>query len=178
MLFYFELVLNLTKVPKQKAAQKYLCNYTLQIPFHMNYVTAIFKNKCPRCRTGELFCTSSAWKKGFMKMNKRCPECRQRSEIEVGFYIGSGYVSYALTVAISVSTFVAWWVLIGFSVDDNRVFWWLGCNAVFLVLLQRWLMRLSRMIWLSFFVKYNPNWPTIPPTETGRVIEEQMEIQG
>jgi hypothetical protein len=81
-------------------------------------------------------------------------------EIEVGFYYGTGYVSYALTVALSVTTFVAWWVLIGMSVNDNRFFWWLGLNITLLVVLQPYLMRLSRAIWLSFFVRYNANWQT------------------
>jgi hypothetical protein len=79
-------------------------------------------------------------------------------EIEVGFYYGTAYVSYALTVALSVTTFVAWWVLIGLSVNDNRFFWWLGLNIALLVILQPYLMRLSKAIWLSFFVRYNANW--------------------
>ena len=98
-----------------------------------------------------------------MKMNKNCPTCEQRMEIEPGFYYGTAYVSYTLTVAFSVSTFVAWWVLIGFSLDDNRVFWWMGTNAVLMVLLQPWFMRFSRAVWLSFFVKYDPYWRTEKP---------------
>jgi hypothetical protein len=93
-------------------------------------------------------------------MYDKCPVCEQRMEIEVGFYYGTAYVSYALTVAISVSTFVAWWVLIGMSVNDNRFFWWLGINISLLIILQPYLMRLSRAIWLSFFVRYNTNWQT------------------
>jgi uncharacterized protein (DUF983 family) len=126
--------------------------------FSMNYLASLFKSKCPRCRQGDLFCTKSAYKKGFMKMHSNCTECNQRTELEQGFYYGSAYVSYALTVALSVATFVAWYVLIGMGLDDNRVFWWIGFNALFLIVLQPWLMRLSRTVWLSFFVKYNRSW--------------------
>lgn len=77
--------------------------------------------------------------KSFMKMNKNCPVCGQKTEIEDGFYYGTGYVSYALAVAFSVSTFVAWYVLVGISVDDNRVFWWLATNAVLMLLFQPYL---------------------------------------
>ncbi|HAI82679.1 MAG TPA: DUF983 domain-containing protein, partial [Chitinophagaceae bacterium] len=56
--------------------------------------------------------------------------------------------SYALTVAFSVSTFVAWWVLVGFSLYDNRIFYWLGLNAVLMLVLQPVFMRVSRSIWL------------------------------
>ena len=91
-------------------------------------------------------------------MNEKCPDCGQRTEIEQGFYYGTGYVSYALTVAFSATTFVAWWVLIGLSVDDNRVFWWLGVNTIMLLVFQPYLMRLSRTMWLSFFVSYDADW--------------------
>jgi hypothetical protein len=108
----------------------------------------------------------------FMKMKEVCEVCKQPFDIEVGFYYGSSYVSYALTVALSVSTFVAWWVLIGFSLDDNSLMYWLIFNAVFLLALQPWLMRFSRTLWLSFFVKYNKNWRTEPPNKTERMVTE------
>mgnify|MGYP006188743153 FL=1 len=98
-------------------------------------------------------------------MNEQCPVCGQQTEIEQGFYYGTGYVSYALTVAFSVSTFITWWVLIGVSVNDNRVFWWLGINALVMLLLQPYFMRLSRTVWLSFFVKYNANWKSAEENE-------------
>jgi len=104
-----------------------------------------------------------------MKMNERCPVCGQRMEIEVGFWCGTSYVSYALTVALSVATCIAWWVLIGFSTEDSRFFVWMGVNMVLLLLAQPYLMRLSRAIWLSFFVKYNPNWRSEKPDEPERL---------
>ncbi len=93
-----------------------------------------------------------------MKMNDRCPVCSQPTEIEPGFYYGTGFVSYGLTVAFSIATFMMWWLLIGISFEDNRVFYWLLINAVLMLLLQPLFMRLSRSLWLSWFVKYDPNW--------------------
>ncbi|MBO9563973.1 MAG: DUF983 domain-containing protein [Niastella sp.] len=123
------------------------------------YLWSLLNHKCARCRRGDMFQSASSYSlQRFMKMNECCPVCDQRMEIEVGFYYGTGYVSYALTVALSVTTFVAWWVLIGLSTHDNRFFWWLGTNITLLILLQPYLMRLSRAIWLSFFVKYDPDW--------------------
>jgi hypothetical protein len=106
--------------------------------------------------------------KRFMKMNTRCPACGQFLELEPGFYYGTSYVSYMLTVALSAATFVAWWVFIGFSLNDNRLFWWIGINAFVLLLSQPYLMRFSRSMWLSFFVKYNENWQTEKPDEPER----------
>ena len=93
-----------------------------------------------------------------MEMYDNCPVCGQQFEIEVGFFYGTGFVSYALSVALCVATFVAWKVLIGMSLQDNRIFWWMGINGILLVLMQPVLMRLSRTIWLYFFVWYDPNW--------------------
>ena len=91
-------------------------------------------------------------------MPTRCPECNQLYELEVGFWYGTGYVSYVLSVLLSVLTFIAWYLLIGMSVQDNRFFWWLGINVALLVILQPWLMRLSRVIYLYFFVRYDPDY--------------------
>ncbi len=138
------------------------------------YFYSILNNKCPRCRQGDIFSSKNAYKLGeFTRMNEKCPVCGQPTEIEVGFYYGTGYVSYALTVAFSVSTLVAWWVLIGFSLDDSRFFWWMGTNAVLMILMQPLFMRLSRSIWLSWFVKYEKDWKNNPLEEPERVIPGQ-----
>lgn len=108
-------------------------------------------------------------------MHAQCPVCGQPTEIEVGFYYGTGYVSYAVTTAFSVATFIAWWVLIGFSTEDSRFFWWLGINSVLMILMQPLFMRLSRSLWLSWFVKYDRNWRTNKIKALDRIIPEQME---
>ena len=111
-----------------------------------------------------------------MAMPKNCPVCGQPTEKEPGFYYGTGYVSYAIGVAISIATFIAWYVLLGMSVHDNRFFYWLIANAVILVLSQPWLMRISRSIWISWFVKYDPKWKEHPikKEDVERIIPEQQ----
>ncbi|HVZ57872.1 MAG TPA: hypothetical protein VG870_14530 [Chitinophagaceae bacterium] len=96
-------------------------------------------------------------------MNKQCPVCGQATEIEVGFYYGTGYVSYALAIAVSVGSFLLWLLTVGMSLDDNRFFYWLGVNAVLLFLMQPWLMRLSRSLWISWFVRFDPHWKENQP---------------
>ena len=87
-----------------------------------------------------------------------CPECRQPFELEPGFWYGTGYVSYALSVGYLIITFILWKIFIGMSIDDNRFFWWMGISIITLILLQPWLMRFSRVCYLYFFVKYNPDY--------------------
>lgn len=116
-----------------------------------------------------MFNPGNAYKKISLKqifdMPDSCPVCKQRFDLEQGFWYGTGYVSYALAVAFSVSSFVAWWVLVGISVEDNRVFYWLGANTLLLIVLQPWLMRLSRVIYLYIFVRYDRNYPDNAPQE-------------
>lgn len=128
-------------------------------PENKGYLLSVLSNRCPRCREGKIYKESNPYKlRTCVKMNEKCPVCSQPTEIEVGFYYGTGYVSYALSVAVCVASFIAWWVLIGFSLSDSRFFWWLGFNAVLLIVLQPVLMRVSRTLWLSWFVKYDPHW--------------------
>ncbi len=109
-------------------------------------------------------------------MHENCPVCDQPTDIEVGFYYGTSYVSYGVSVAISVTTFIAWWVLIGLSINDNRIFWWLGINSFLLLALQPWMMQFSRSLWISWFVKYDPEWrmKKIDPLIEERRNKEQM----
>jgi hypothetical protein len=112
-------------------------------------------------------------------MNDHCPVCGQQTEIEVGFYYGTGYVSYALTVAYFVSMFVAWKILIGMTweLDDNRMFYWLGTTIFLLILLQPILMRLSRSIWLGWFVSYNKHWKNEPLEYNERMDEKMKDVE-
>jgi uncharacterized protein (DUF983 family) len=130
--------------------------------------------KCPRCRKGDMFEDKNPWHlRKTMKMNKECPTCGQPLDIEVGFYFGASYVAYAFTVAISVVTIVAWSILIGFSLYDNRIFYWLTINAILLIVVQPYLMRVSRTGWLAFFVHYDKEWRTSPPQPLERTNKDQ-----
>ncbi len=113
--------------------------------------------KCPRCRNGYLFTQHNPFQlKKVLDMHKSCPRCGQRTELEPGFWFGTGYVSYVLSVGISAANLAWFWLLIGITWRNSSIFWYLGVNALILLLLQPWLMRLSRVIYLSLFVHYDP----------------------
>ena len=142
---------------------------------HRGYLTTVFSCRCPRCREGKLFKHRPTFNfKRNMEMNERCPVCSQPTDIEVGFYYGTGYVSYAIAFLLSIVSLVLWWVLIGFSFSDNRFFYWITTNAVLLILLQPWLMRFARSLWLSWFVRYDPGWRNKQPDGYERIVEGQM----
>jgi uncharacterized protein (DUF983 family) len=139
------------------------------------YIISVLQNKCTRCRRGKLYVHDNPYAlKRFMIMNERCPVCGQPLDMEPGFYYGTNMVSYGLAVLICVITFFLWWVTIGFSLQDSRFFWWIGVNAILLVLLQPPLMRLSRTVWLSFFVPYSKNWDKGDIIEPERMNKDQQ----
>lgn len=124
-----------------------------------NFLKSILGNKCARCRRGSIYTSKNPYNlKDCMKMPEHCPVCGQKVEVEVGFYYGTGYVSYALSVAVCVASFIAWWVLLGFSLYDNRIYYWIAANAVLLLGMQPLIMRWSRTIWMAFFVYYDEDW--------------------
>lgn len=120
-------------------------------------VAAVLTNRCPRCREGKLFTNPNPYDfKTTMRMPEHCPVCGQSFELQTGFYFGTGYVSYFLSVLIIIISFIAWFFTIGFSLDDNRLFWWLGTISALLLISQPVLQRLCRSIWIACFVRYNP----------------------
>lgn len=119
---------------------------------------SIIQMKCPNCRKGKMFVNKSIFPlKNMLEMPKNCPVCGQKMELEIGFYYGTGYVSYGLSVAIAVFNIVWFVTLVGFSWKDNSVWWYLGITVSMLILLQPFMMRLSRVLYLYMFVKYGSN---------------------
>ena len=87
------------------------------------YISSTLGCWCPRCRQGKLFKNSiNANFNKNMAMNKECPVCGQPTEIEVGFYYGTSYISYVVSIIICVISLIVWWLTIGLSLNDNRFF--------------------------------------------------------
>ena len=113
---------------------------------------------CPKCGDGKLFVNSNPYVfKTVGEMNKECPACKEDFKREPGFYFGAAYVSYALTIAIWVAVLVA---LYTFSALGFYEFGFLSHPTIFLssgiitlIVLLPIIYRMSRSIWLAFFVK-------------------------
>lgn len=107
---------------------------------------------CPKCRKGKLFNHGVYHLRKFGQMNDHCDHCGQPFELEPSFYYGAMYVSYALQVALFITVFVAIQVLY----PEAGLEWYIGSVIFFVVVLFPLLFRLSRSIWIHFFVKYDP----------------------
>jgi uncharacterized protein (DUF983 family) len=115
------------------------------------FIKDVLSEKCPRCHKGHLFKYKWYNFNNANKMVDKCPVCGQRTELEPGFFHGTGYVSYSLSVAYSVFTFVLWIIFTGHTLKDKEIFWWLPINVITLIILQPKIMRLSRVLWLTMF---------------------------
>lgn len=89
----------------------------------------------------------------FYKVKDKCSECGQAFHLEPSFYYGAMYVSYGLQVALFVAVAIAIWV---FLPNAGVITYMVGVGIIAVVLLPINL-RLSRSIWIHFFVKYDPS---------------------
>src|ERR1043165_2281028 len=97
-------------------------------------MASVLTNRCPRCREGKLFSNRNPYNlRTMMHMPEHCPVCGQAFELQTGFYFGTGYVSYFLSVGFIMVTFALWYFTIGVSFYDNRLYWYLGCVSAFLL---------------------------------------------
>lgn len=110
---------------------------------------SIINNKCPRCHQGDFFISSNPLNfKGTLKIYEKCPNCGLKYMIEPSFFYGAMYVSYALTVAIAVATFIICQLL------DIDLAWTLATIIIVLILMIPYLVRISRLIYINMFVGY------------------------
>lgn len=83
-------------------------------------------------------------------MPDHCSHCDQKFQLETGFFYGAMYVNYALSIAITISLWVGIHVFTEISLP---VF--LLIDILLLLLLTPVVFRLSRSIWIHFFIKYD-----------------------
>lgn len=123
--------------------------------------------RCPRCRRGPVFRHKNPYKS--LSMNYMldtyddCVCCGQWYSIEPGIWFGTSYVSYGLMVLASGITLFFWWLTIGLGPQNWKLVAWLISNGIVLLVLQPFMMRLSRIIVLSIFIKYDPLYDERPP---------------
>ena len=112
---------------------------------------SILFNKCPRCHNGDFMKEKNVFKlqKAF-EMHSKCPSCGFKYMIEPSFFYGAMYVNYSLTVGLSILTFLV--CIIGFHLSLVQT---IIPIVLVLVLTLPISIRLSRIIWINFFVKYD-----------------------
>jgi uncharacterized protein (DUF983 family) len=119
------------------------------------WVQVILQCRCPQCHEGLLFNHKNPYdlSQKILDMKTNCEVCGQKTELETGFWFGTGYVSYGLSIGVVVINMLLFTGIVGWQGDFIYIYF-LVYNALVLTLLMPLLMRYSRMIWLSAFVSY------------------------
>ena len=115
-------------------------------------IYSILRGKCPRCHEGNFFkytFTMNIFKVN--KIEKKCSQCDLKYMIEPAFYFGALYVSYGITVAICIVTFIISKIIFDLALLSSFI-------AVFIVLILfiPVNLRLSRILWINMFINYKP----------------------
>lgn len=114
---------------------------------------SVLFNKCPHCQEGDFFVSKNPFDfKSFEKIHPNCPKCGELFMKEIGFFYGSMYVSYGLTIALGVGMYLTMCLLLGLSEVSFLISF-----VVAGLLLWTTIFRKARLVWINLFVKYDKN---------------------
>jgi uncharacterized protein (DUF983 family) len=115
-----------------------------------NLLESILTMRCPRCREGKMFPEGTLYSPQFMKMNDHCSRCGQSFMPEPGYYFGAMFVSYAINAAFFIAVWIAMYVLM----DEVSLTAMIVALLVVVFGLLPITFRLSRVLWIYLFVRY------------------------
>ena len=114
---------------------------------------SILTGTCPRCHEESMYVNKNPYVlRDLFKMHERCSHCGLKYKIEPSFFYGSMYVSYGVGVAFAVAAFVVSFLLLEMSLVNTFI-----AIVVTLIAFMPIIIRLSRNIWINFFIKYEPD---------------------
>ena len=118
----------------------------------INLISNTFQMKCPKCREGELFESSSfSFNSKSFYMPDSCPVCEQNYMPEPGFYYGAMFLSYILTGTFSIIfMFIVHWYF-GLTLMTS-----FGILVLVLGLFFVFVFRIARSLWINIMVSYDP----------------------
>ena len=112
-------------------------------------LVAIFRQRCPRCRSGSIFRYSIF--RGFPKMHERCPVCELKFQREEGYFLGAMYISFGLALVVIAVIALLLWVFTG---------WWITKDTIWAVVLflplAPAISLLARVLWIYLDQTFDP----------------------
>ncbi len=113
-------------------------------------IYSVLNGKCPRCHEGNFFKYKFTFNPSkITQLHDNCPKCNLRYMMEPSFFYGAMYINYGITVALSVVTFLIASLVFGAALLQS-----FAAIIVTLLLLTPLNLRLSRIIWINMFVKF------------------------
>ncbi len=112
---------------------------------------SILTGSCPKCHQESMYTNKNAYIiSETLKLNERCSHCNTKYQIEPSFFYGAMYVSYAVGIAFAVAAFVISFLILKANLKTTFISI-VGTLVVFMPVI----MRLSRNIWINFFMSYD-----------------------
>ncbi|HGE5775318.1 DUF983 domain-containing protein [Flavobacterium psychrophilum] len=117
-------------------------------------LNSILTGSCPKCHEESMYMDKNPFHlANIFKMHETCSHCGTRYKIEPSFFFGAMYVSYGIGIAFSVAAFVISFLVFGSTLKVSFL-----SIGVTLVLFMPIIMRLSRNIWINFFIHFDKDW--------------------
>ncbi len=117
-------------------------------------INSILTGSCPKCQEENMYLDTNPYHLGnLFKMHETCSHCKTKYQIEPSFFYGAMYVSYGVGIAFAVAAFIISFVFFGSSLVTAFI----AIVATMIVFFPV-IIRLSRNIWINFFVHYDKNW--------------------
>ena len=115
---------------------------------------SILTGTCPRCHQESMYVNKNPYViTKLYQMHENCSSCGLKYKIEPSFFFGAMYVSYGLTIAIGVATYIIASAFLDMNVNEALV-----AISIGILLLMPVTARLARNIYIHMFVKFNPKW--------------------
>ncbi|MDO5974425.1 DUF983 domain-containing protein [Flavivirga jejuensis] len=112
---------------------------------------SILTGACPKCHEESMFKNKNPYKLSeALSMHENCSNCKTKYKIEPSFFYGSMYVSYPVGIAFATAAFVISFFV--FKASIHVIF--ISIIATLIVFMPI-ILRLSRNIWINFFMSYD-----------------------
>jgi uncharacterized protein (DUF983 family) len=112
-------------------------------------LVAMFRQRCPRCRTGSIFLYSIF--RGFPKMCESCSICDLKFQREEGYFLGAMYISFGLALAVITVIALLLWAVTG---------WWVTKDTIWAVVLflplAPSISLFARVLWIYLDQTFDP----------------------
>ena len=112
---------------------------------------SIITGSCPKCHQESMYSTKNAYViTDTLKINERCSKCDTKYRIEPSFFYGAMYVSYAVGIVFALAAYIISNLIFNANLKVTFISI-VGTLIIFMPII----MRLSRNIWINFFMHYD-----------------------
>ena len=116
-------------------------------------LNSILTGTCPKCQNESMYVDKNPYHlTKVLDMHETCSHCKLKYQLEPSFFYGAMYVSYGVTVAISIAAFIMSFVFFKMSLKHS----FFSIIAA-IILSYPYVLRLSRNIYINMFVSYDQN---------------------